>query len=217
MKTYAGQWDNNVAPLSFFFKSGGRSVYDKPKYMLHSPAIQSLLKLCRDKQVSFGLHSSYDAGQKPELITAEREALIQAVGQPVVYNRHHYLATREPEDFDWLEKAGITDDFTMGYADVVGFRLATCHPVQWINPLTRRISSLVLHPLTIMDVTLSEAKYMGLDYECAVAQCRELIRQTVRMNGELVLLWHNNTVSTLFPTPWFRQLYETLTDDLAQV
>ena len=31
-------------------------------------------------------------------------------------------------------RAGITDDFTMGYADIAGFRLGTCRSVRWINP-----------------------------------------------------------------------------------
>ena len=38
----------------------------------------------------------------------------------------------------WLEKAGITDDFTIGYPDVAGFRLGTSRPVHWINPENKR-------------------------------------------------------------------------------
>lgn len=201
----------------FFMKGGGRSRQDKPWYLLHSPGIRSLLSLCREKQVIIGLHSSYDAGKAPQLIASERDSLGKAAQQTIIHNRHHYLAAREPEDFNWLEKAGITDDFTMGYADTAGFRLGTCRPVRWINPLTKRLSSLVLHPLTAMDVALSESKYMGLDHECALSLCRELIRQTARMNGELVLLWHNDTVSDLSATPWLRQLYEELTDELKKV
>lgn len=200
----------------FFLKGGGRSAFDKPRYKLQSPDVQTMFSLCRDNDITIGLHSSYDAGIKPQLIAAERKTLTQATLQPIIYNRHHFLASREPEDTHWLLKAGITDDFTMGYADAAGFRLGTCRPVQWIDPLTKRLTPLTLHPLTVMDVVLSEAKYMGLDYECAVAHCRELIRQTARMNGELVLLWHNDTVSSLSPTPWFRTLYETITDDLKQ-
>ncbi len=201
----------------FFLKAGGRSVFDKPGYNLQSPDGQTLLSLCDEHRITIGLHSSYDAGIHPQLIADEQKALARITRQPITSNRHHYLSSREPEDTDWLRKAGITDDFTMGYADTVGFRLGTSRPVQWINPLTKRLTPLILHPLTVMDVALSEAKYMGLDYDCALSHCRELIRQTARMNGELVLLWHNDTVSALSPTPWFRSLYETITDELKDV
>lgn len=109
----------------FFIKSGGSSVYDRPYYKLHSKELQELLLLCKTENGRIGLHASYDAGKTPALIAAEKELLEKQAGRPVNYNRHHYLASCEPEDMDWLEKAGITDDFTMGYPDVAGFRLGT--------------------------------------------------------------------------------------------
>ena len=110
------------------------------------------------------MHSSYQAGIVPTLIKKEKTWLEKNVERSIRFNRHNYLASREPEDMTHLEAAGITDDFTMGYADVAGFRLETSYPVRWINPVTRRLSSILLHPLTIMDCTLEEKKYMGLNY-----------------------------------------------------
>lgn len=108
-------------------------------------------------------------------------------------NRHHYLASREPEDLTKLIKAGITDDFTMGYADVSGFRLGTCRPVKWINPMTRQLTSLTLHPLSVMDCTLSESQYMGLSPDEAYQYCAELVREIRQHRGEIVWLWHNTS------------------------
>ena len=122
----------------FFIKSGGSSVYDKPHYKLHSKDLQELLLFCKTEKVQIGLHTSYDAGKTPALISTEKELLERQTGKSVTYNRHHYLASREPEDMVWLEKAGITDDFTMGYPDVAGFRLGTSRPVHWINPENKR-------------------------------------------------------------------------------
>ena len=66
--------------------------------------------------------------------------------------------------YGW-KKQVITDDFTMGYPDVAGFRLGTSRPVHWINPENKRISPLILHPLAIMECSLNEPVYMNLDYE----------------------------------------------------
>ena len=204
----------------FFIKSGGSSVYDKPHYKLHSKDLQELLLLCKIEKARIGLHSSYDAGKTPALISTEKEQLEKQTGKPVTYNRHHYLASREPEDMDWLEKAGITDDFTMGYPDVAGFRLGTSRPVHWINPDNRRISSLVLHPLTIMECSLNEPVYMNLDYEDALAYSRQLIQQVARANGELVLLWHNDSITTRIKpnvsVDWQRKLFAAIIKELVK-
>ena len=56
----------------FFIKSGGSSVYDKPHYKLHSKDLQELLLFCKTEKVQIGLHTSYDAGKTPALISTEK-------------------------------------------------------------------------------------------------------------------------------------------------
>jgi hypothetical protein len=113
------------------------------------------------------------------------------LGISITDNRNHFLASREPEDMENLITIGITDDYTMGYADVAGFRLGTSKPVRFVNPVTKRLNSLMLHPLMIMDSTLQKEKYMNLSYEEAEKYCNKLIDNIKEVNGELALLWHN--------------------------
>lgn len=195
-----------------FMKGGGSSSHDKPRYSLQGKDFQELIRLCKTHKVKIGLHSSFDAGKEPERISYEKDLVEKHTGIKITCNRHHYLSTREPEDFEWLEKAGITDDFTMGYADIAGFRLGTCRPVNWIDPQKKRISSLKLHPLIIMDCTLSENNYMHLSYEEAFAYCLSIIEQTAHVNGELILLWHNDIIAHPNPASsnWHKKLFEAL-------
>lgn len=97
--------------------------------------LQELLLFCKTEKVQIGLHTSYDAGKTPALISTEKELLERQTGKSVTYNRHHYLASREPEDMVWLEKAGITDDFTMGYRMLPVF--ASAHLVRYIGLILR--------------------------------------------------------------------------------
>lgn len=201
-----------------FIKSSGLSVYDKPHYRLYEKDVQELIFLCKKEKIRIGLHTSYEAGEKPSRIIPERNELKNQTRREITFNRHHFLASREPEDMDWLEKAGITDDFTMGYADVAGFRLGTCRPVRWINPENKRVSPLVLHPLIVMDCTLSEPGYMNLGFEEALRHALLLAGQVAAVNGELVLLWHNDTVTEevrpAVSVEWQRKLFETLIEEL---
>jgi hypothetical protein len=176
-----------------FFKAGGKTKNDKPHYDLYGKDMKTLFELCREQEATIGLHSSYHAGIEPSRILSEKKNLETACGTEVRQNRHHFLSSREPEDMECLEKAGITDDYTMGYADVAGFRLGTSLPVRYIKPATCRLSLLTLHPLTIMDGTLFEPDYMNLTAGEAEEYCMRLIHNTRNVSGELTLLWHNTS------------------------
>jgi hypothetical protein len=94
-----------------------------------------------------------------------------------------------------LTEPSITDDFTMGYADVVGFRLGTCRPVRWFDPVAMRLTNLTLHPMTVMECTLDRPNYMNLNYEQARSTCFALLAQVRKHHGEAVLLWHNTQLA----------------------
>ena len=165
--------------------------------------------------MTIGLHSSYQAGITPTLIGKEKTILEENAGKSIRCNRHHFLASREPEDMTQLEAAGITDDFTMGYADIAGFRLGTSYPVRWINPVNRRLSSIWLHPLTLMECSLEEKKYMGLNQDEAFTYSMNLVEQVKNAGGELTLLWHNTSAQENTDS-YLRKLYSHLLNELAR-
>jgi hypothetical protein len=195
-----------------FFKAGGNTKVDKPVYDLFSKDIQSLYAICKKNNVKVGLHSSYEASLDPTHIKYEKQNLEDAFEITIDINRHHFLASREPEDMLYLESAGIKDDYTMGYADVAGFRLGTSRPVRYINPVDCTLHSLILHPLTIMDGSLNEEKYMNLSYREALDYSWLLIENIRKVNGELTLLWHNT--STVKDDSYLRDLYYDILDRL---
>lgn len=193
-------------PIAFIKVGGGNKKEDKPFVTHHIQDFQSLIRLCKKKNITFGLHSSYAAGIDPNRIQDEKKHLERITKKSIKYNRHHFLDTREPEDMQTLIDVGITDDFTLGYADIAGFRIGTSRPVRWINPKTMKLTSLILHPLIIMDGSLSDKRYMYLNAHDAYEYCIRLIDSVERWNGELVLLWHNTSVEDK-PQSYHRKLY----------
>ncbi len=204
----------NICKQIIFLRSGGNEMQDKPHYNLRSKDIRQLLLLVKSHNINIGLHSSYTAGINPTLIQQEKIKLETYLNINISFNRHHFLSIREPEDMDYLEQSGITEDFTMGYADVAGFRLGTSYPVHWINPVNCQLSPLILHPLTIMDSSLSEKKYMNLNYTNALCYCKDLIQQVKNVGGELTLLWHNTSVQNS-TNNYQRKLYFNLINELS--
>ncbi|MDR1652064.1 MAG: polysaccharide deacetylase family protein [Prevotellaceae bacterium] len=168
---------------------------DKSNFQFRTNDFQKFIALCQINDVKTGLHASYAAGENPALIAAEKLALERATGHAITCNRNHYLRSKEPRDFRKLIEAGISQDFTMTYAQCAGFRLGTAHNVRWIDAENLEVTPLTLHPLAVMDNSLSAEKYMNLSENDAFNYAKQLIDATAKFNGELSLLWHNTSVS----------------------
>lgn len=196
--------ENANCIIIYFLLFGGKAREDSP----YAKDAQTTLTLIQRLQPAskFGIHVSYRAGKQPAGIREETQRFQTLMGEPPHWSRHHYLACREPGDLRSLLEAGITDDFTHAYADVAGFRLGTCRPVKWIDLDKMEVTGLVLHPMTIMECTLDREAYMNLSEEAAFQKCKELIDRVYQYSGEVVLLWHNTSV-TANAVGYQRQLY----------
>ena len=209
--------DNQLpqATQIYFVKAARQaSGLDRPAYNLVGKNFTHLKKeiLTSSPKAIFGLHASYKSGNIPDIISDERKLLQYAIeNQQITTSRHHYLRSLQPNDMEALIDARITDDYTMGYADIAGFRLGTCRAVRFINPATRKLTSLTLHPLTIMDCTLSEPHYMNLTYKEALSYSQILINETKQHNGDLCLLWHNTRFTN---NDYHSQLYSQIIKSL---
>lgn len=192
--------------ITFVRSMGMRYKEDKPFPNLLLPDYKHLLRYCHRKAVTIGLHASYECGVFPERVSEEKIRLEKSIHSEVKYNRNHFMNNREPQDMLQLIYAGITDDFSLGYADMAGFRLGTCRPVRFINPVNKQLTLLTLHTLTIMDRTLSDKRYMYMNAHDAFQYCEQIINSVERYNGELTFLWHNNLVEKS-PDLYHRKLY----------
>jgi hypothetical protein len=204
--------NRNVEKICFVLKANKTCIEDRTKYNFRNKDFLHFLELCQKNGVQIGLHASYAAGKNPIFIAQEKKSLEKAIGQSVTFNRNHYLCAREPQDFRTLIHSGITADFTMGYADVAGFRLGTSKAVRWIDAIRLEITNLHLHHLLMMDNTLSDEKYMHLTEKEAFDYAVQLIAQTEKFNGDLSLLWHNSSVAESY----HRNLYSKIIEYLAK-
>ena len=187
-----------LAEKIYFVKHSFGKGYDYPQYNHHSPDAHRLRKFLEWNKVTIGWHSSYYGVGSIEQRSKRRDELS--------VHRSHYLNC-SIENMRKLVSLGITDDYTMGFADQAGFRLQTSRAVLWIDPERMQLTELVLHPLIIMDVTLSSKNYMALDQVEATYVCQQLIDKVRLHNGDLCLLWHNTSINQ---TDYHKSLYPEL-------
>lgn len=179
----------------YFAKDTQGTGYDYPQYNLQGQDFLRLANVLKQHNAKIGRHRSYYGTMSKHSISPD------FIEKNLC--RCHFLRC-SIEYMQQLVQEGITDDFTMGFADKAGFRLQTTRPVRWINPKTMELTNLVLHPLTVMDCTLSNSNYMNLNEDEAYLYVSELIDKVRQYHGELNLLWHNSIFaegyhSSLYP------------------
>ena len=176
-----------LAESIYFVKHSFGKGYDYPQYNHRGHDARRLRRLLESNGATIGWHSSYYGTGSIERRTSHTNEL--------AIHRSHYLNC-SIEQMRKLIELGVTDDYTMGFADRAGFRLQTSRAVLWIDPERMQLTELVLHPLLIMDCTLSNANYMGLDHDEASYICQQIIDKVRMHNGDLCLLWHNSNLGT---------------------
>ena len=184
------------AECIYFVKDTMGKGYDYPQYKLDGKDFETAEMLIENSGAKIGWHGSYYGGDKANRLLGDKAGL----------HRSHYLRC-SIDQMQRLAEVGVTDDFTMMFPDQVGFRLQTTRAVRWINPKTMTLTDLVLHPLTVMDCTLSNSNYMNLNEDEAYFECQRLFDKVHQNAGEVVILWHNTIVTN---DGYHRALYPKL-------
>ena len=206
-----------TAEVIYFVKHTRGKGYDYPQYNLQGTDFQQLKSILLKSGARLGIHSSYygvDQGtpssfilhpSSPETkVTSPSSFILHPSSEESILHRSHYLRC-SIDNMQALADAGVTDDFTMAFPDQAGFRLQTSRPVRWINPKTYTLTTLTLHPLTVMDCTLSNTNYMNLQTEDeAYFFCEQLFDKVRQYAGDITLLWHNSNPSG---NPYHQSLY----------
>ncbi len=185
------QWADQQAVL--FFPLGDRTYYDRNHRWDH-PAYQRLIQSCH-QQMAIGLHPSYSCLEKPHLLEMECDRFATITGAPPQRSRQHYLRFRLPETYRALQRCGLQEDWSMGYADQPGFRAGTARSFLWFDLQQNRTTALRIFPFQVMDTTLLH--YLNLTPPLAKMRIQELWNTIQETGGCLTTLAHNNSIAAV--------------------
>ena len=188
----------------YFFLLGDRGEFDK-NVPHTSKELQGMINEI-STYATIGIHPSYGSYLNPKQLEKEIERLKSITENEVSLSRKHFLKLDIPETYRNLEKAGITADYTMGYADNVGFRASICTPFTFFDVLQNKELNLTIHPFAYMDGTLNE--YLGLSIEDAKEKVASLKQQVKEVGGVFIGVWHNETVNDKGIWKGWREVYE---------
>lgn len=175
----------------YFILCAERSKFDR-SLSPHSKAFMDKVRTISDI-ASIGLHPSYQSNESPQLVLKEKKKLESIIDKSIYCSRQHYLKLKLPNTYKSLIHAGITHDYSMGFAEDIGFRAGTSRPFYWYDLEKDEMTDLKITPFQVMDVTLN--KYLGLKPEEAVEQCTKIIRKIKDVRGTFSIIWHNSSLA----------------------
>jgi hypothetical protein len=185
---------------------GRYGKYDK-NINVRNKTFRFLIKRLGD-YASIGIHPSYNSSEYPEYLPFEVNKLSKVINQEVVLSRQHFLRLMLPNTYRNLLENDITDDYTMGYAALPGFRAGICSTYSFYDLDMEEETKLRIHPFAVMDGTLKD--YMDLTPADAIAQIGSLIREVKQVNGTFISLWHNESLSDQKRWTGWRRVYEEM-------
>jgi hypothetical protein len=203
---------------TFFVLAGHGDPHDGARPEVYDRLRPRLVRTILEHGGEVGLHGTYRSADDPARLRHERDTLAEVMS---VYtditsglgHRYHYLRVDPHRNLRPLADAGLTYDTTLAFPDAVGFRAGIAHPFRPWDLERDAPLDLVEIPLAAMDVTLAEARYLGLPAREAWPHFERLLDWAAEHGGGFSVLWHPDRFDPATSAGWDR-LYYRLLDEI---
>jgi Family of unknown function (DUF7033) len=179
---------------AFYFMTGGNTKYDGYGYPIDHPLIQGIISKIMNRGHEIGFHPSYLSAANQAVWNSEFNKLVNTdPGLHTMGGRQHYLRFKIPLTWRFWAGNRFRYDCSIMFADHSGFRCGTCYEFQVYDLLERTILPIKERPLIVMERTVIDKDYMGLESYDKVFEYVHGLKRCCRLfNGNFTILWHNN-------------------------
>lgn len=181
---------NRGFKVNMFWLVGDYAKYDKNvsfKDVRHQRLIRKMAR-----KTIIGVHPSYKSNSYEYYLLNEKERLEVILHRLVIHSRQHFLKLKIPITYPSISTMGIRHDYTMGYAEQIGFRAGTARAFKWFDLTKNMVTDLTIHPFAYMDGTLNE--YLCITPDEAKIRIEKLYKEVVKFGGDFIVVWHNETI-----------------------
>ena len=198
---------HNLQPVYFFLVAEKNGMFDK-NILPHKEVMWKLVKH-HAKKYTIGLHPSWQSGDDNTLLKKEKELLasmFQSADSVPTLSRQHFIRFNLPEGYQRLITAGITDDYSMGYGSINGFRASVASSFLWYDLEKEVQTALRIHPFCFMD---ANAYYeQKQNPQQTLEELMHYLSVCKQGNGTLITIWHNNFLGTAKEFEGWKAIYE---------
>ena len=193
-----------LQPVYFFLVAKEKGKYDK-NIDVTNTEYQQLVQSISSKY-SVGLHPSWASGDVPSLLTKEKTILEQIVSQSITNSRQHYIRFELPSGYRKLLALGLTNEYSMGYGSINGFRASIATSYYWFDLKKEEKTKLLIHPFCFMDANSYYEE--NLSPEAALEELMQYYNATKSINGTMITIWHNNFLGTDREFAGWKEVYQ---------
>lgn len=196
-----------INPKYFVLTARRNTTYDKNIL----PTNNDFKKLVNNLDGEVCLHPSWGSNEDIDEIKAEKKLLEEICGNKVDKSRQHYIKFNLPRTYNDLIKAGIKEEYSMGYGSINGFRASIATSYYWYNLAKGEKTNLLLHPFCFMDAnSFYEQKQ---DKETTLTELRHYLNVCRNVNAELITIFHNHFLGSDTMFKGWGEMYELFIEE----
>ncbi|GAB4137657.1 MAG: polysaccharide deacetylase family protein [Bacteroidia bacterium] len=194
-----------LKPL-YFFLVGDYGVNDK-NISTQNRRFRELIRHISD-YAEIGVHPSFGSNFDSSRLNVEISRLKNILHRDIRNSRQHFLMLKFPDTYRHLIERDIANDYSMGFANEIGFRAGISTSFNFYDLDQETETMLRVHPFAVMDATLN--LYMKLKPDEAVERVQGIIHSVKAVNGTMMILWHNETLSDEREWKGWKEVYEKI-------
>ncbi len=202
----------HVQPSYFFLMAKENGMYDK-NILPTSEAFKQLIKEHAAKY-TIGIHPSWKSNDDVQIVKDEKSVLENIANVAITSSRQHYIKFELPKTFHNLIETGITDDYSMGYGSINGFRASVANSFYWYDLMAEKISTLLIHPFCFMDANCYYEQKLSVKE--SAEELNHYYKSCKEIDGTLITIFHNNILGTDKNFIGWSKLYENFISQVQQ-
>ncbi len=195
---------HHLKPVYFFHAGQKRNRYDK-NISTKKREYQNLVSGVAQNNY-IGLHPSWHSNDETKYLEIEKAVLEKISEKQITSSRQHYIRFTLPETYRQLIKAGIKNDWSMGYGSINGFRGSVATPFYWYDLAREQQTDLLIYPFCFMDAnSFFEQKQTA---EEGLEELLRFYKEVKAVNGTFITIWHNTFLGTDKLFSGWRETYQ---------
>jgi len=202
----------NIEPIYFFlladYAKNDKSISIKNK------AFQALIKSISDYH-TVGIHPSYSSNYNNYSLSKEIKRLKDITHKDINKSRQHFLKLNLPETYRRLIANDIEEDYTMGYAEEMGFRASICSPYYFYDLDTETESQLKIIPFSVMEASFQYYQELGIVE--TIQRINKIMDIVKNVKGTFVSVWHNESLSNQGIWKGWQDVYESMLQEAKNI
>ena len=193
--------------LRFFFEYS-KYLYEDQNISRFRSSLNRLIKSVADYK-TVALSISHLGLQDSNALERERLELTKQIHRPIWYALHSKLNLRMPHYYKRLIDAELRDDFSMGYADKIGFRNGTSSIHFFYDLDVEMVQPLKVHPFVMTNQVFANRRAA----KQAFSDLRAVANETQKIGGTLRFVFSNEFLAERPGTTYFENLIQFIDEN----